>query len=57
VRSNWEEDAVAQEAKRPRRRYYEMTSEGTAALAAARERFRMLAPGRGPTGEPEPSPA
>lgn len=42
VRSTWEKTAAAHQDGRPRRRYYELTPAGTAALAAALARFRML---------------
>lgn len=47
VRSEWEEDGAALAAKRPRRRYYEITAGGLEALAAALKRFRMLRPANG----------
>jgi len=40
VRSEWEEDSAARREGRPRRRYYELTSSGKAALSNAAERFR-----------------
>jgi len=42
VASKWEKAAVAQAELRPPRKYYEVTKDGRAALAAARERFRLL---------------
>ena len=42
VSSNWEAQAVADEAKRRRRRYYEVSKQGKAALAQALQRFRVL---------------
>lgn len=42
ARSRWESDAVAVHAKRPRRRYYEITETGLRDLAVAAKRFRML---------------
>lgn len=42
VRSRWEPPAVAQKAKRPARRYYEITSAGERALAASIEHYRTL---------------
>ena len=42
VSSNWEAQAVADEAKRPRRRYYEVSKQGKTALAQALQRFRVL---------------
>ncbi len=41
VRSRWEDDRDAHRQGRPRRRYYELTSAGKAALAQAIERFRV----------------
>ncbi|REJ83260.1 MAG: PadR family transcriptional regulator [Acidobacteria bacterium] len=42
VRSSWEPHARAERAKRPRRRYYEVTASGVTALEAARRRFPWL---------------
>ncbi len=42
VSSRWEAQAVADDAKRPRRRYYEVSEQGKAALAQALQRFRVL---------------
>ncbi len=42
VDSSWEAQEVADEAKRPRRRYYEISEHGRAALAHALQRFRVL---------------
>jgi DNA-binding PadR family transcriptional regulator len=42
VKSKWEADAVAKTAKRPRRRYYEISKTGNEALAAALKRFPLL---------------
>lgn len=50
VRAEWEEESVAETAKRPRRRYYEITASGVEELAVAAKRFRLLQ-------TPEPSPA
>lgn len=44
VRSEWEQDELASAAGRPRRRYYEITEAGIAALEVALKRFRMLQP-------------
>jgi PadR family transcriptional regulator PadR len=41
VTSRWEETAAAHGAGRPRRRYYELTPAGRAALAQAAERFAV----------------
>ncbi len=40
VSSDWEEDEVARRGRRPRRRNYELTASGSAALTASTERFR-----------------
>lgn len=42
VKSKWEADTVAQQAKRPRRRYYEVSRLGRDALSLALQRFRLL---------------
>ena len=42
VRSRWEAAATAQKAKRPARRYYEITRAGEQALAAAIDHYRTL---------------
>ena len=42
VESRWESDEIAREAKRPRRRYYEISQEGSKALAEAMVRFPPL---------------
>jgi DNA-binding PadR family transcriptional regulator len=41
IRSRWERETVARSEQRPARRYYQLTREGEAALAAAAERFRF----------------
>jgi DNA-binding PadR family transcriptional regulator len=43
VVSKWERPAIAQAAQRPPRKYYEVTKTGRAALAEARQRFRLIA--------------
>jgi DNA-binding PadR family transcriptional regulator len=40
--STWEDAAVARREKRPPRRYYEVTADGEAVLAAALARYREL---------------
>lgn len=50
VRSSWEAARDAEEAGRPRRRYYELTAEGVEALAEGRERFARAAAGLSPKG-------
>lgn len=58
VRSRWEDEEKAHAEGRPARRYYELTGEGEAALAEARERiaarhaavFGDLAAGEGSAG-------
>jgi DNA-binding PadR family transcriptional regulator len=42
VSGKWESSGVAQREKRPRRRYYEVTGMGQAALSKALERFHAL---------------
>ena len=42
VRSRWESESTATRAKRPRRRYYEVSKDGAEALTAARKRFPLL---------------
>lgn len=42
VASKWERQSIAQTEQRPPRKYYEVTKPGRAALAEARERFRLL---------------
>lgn len=49
ARSRWEDEASARDEGRPRRRYYELTSEGVEALETARERLGRL----GLTSAPE----
>jgi DNA-binding PadR family transcriptional regulator len=58
VTAKWESSGVAQREKRPRRRYYETSSAGEAALSKALERFHALVEPlpeseRHPTGERE----
>jgi DNA-binding PadR family transcriptional regulator len=43
VEGHWEEPAVAEAERRPRRRYYTLTPAGEAALTDARERMGRLA--------------
>jgi DNA-binding PadR family transcriptional regulator len=40
--SRWEKHSIAQKELRPPRKYYEVTREGTAALAEAVKRFKLL---------------
>src|SRR5262245_24464917 len=42
VVSKWERQSIAQAQQRPARKYYEVTKAGRAALAEARQRFRLL---------------
>jgi DNA-binding PadR family transcriptional regulator len=42
--SEWEDARIAQEEKRPPRRYFRITPQGAEALRAAMERHRSLAP-------------
>ncbi len=51
VRARWEDDALAEAEGRPRRRYYELTSEGREVLAAEVGRVdRIAGELRGVTG-------
>lgn len=43
VRSRWEDQGVAEEEGRPRRRYYELTADGAEALSAGTERLVNVA--------------
>lgn len=43
VEGHWEDPTIAEDERRPRRRYYRMTPAGEAALDVALERFRALA--------------
>jgi PadR family transcriptional regulator, regulatory protein PadR len=51
ARSKWEPARLAQQEQRPPRRYYELTADGEARLAEARDRFPILgaAPARART--------
>ena len=49
VRSQWEPAAVAQKARRPPRRYYEITANGRRTLGESLEHYRTLG-GRVPLG-------
>jgi PadR family transcriptional regulator, regulatory protein PadR len=42
VRSKWESQTIAQREKRPPRRYYEITANGSRALADSVEHYRTL---------------
>ena len=42
VRSKWESQTVAQRDKRPPRKYYEITANGSRALTASVEHYRTL---------------
>jgi PadR family transcriptional regulator PadR len=55
ARSRWEDEALAREEGRPRRRYYEVTREGEAELEAALRRFGSI--GLRPLGETDPEAA
>jgi DNA-binding PadR family transcriptional regulator len=54
VRSKWESATVAQREKRPPRRYYEITADGSRALTASVEHYRSLG-GRLGLTRPKPS--
>jgi len=43
VESDWEDDAQARKANRPRRRYYTLTKSGRLQLAEAETRYRAVA--------------
>ena len=43
VESDWEDDAQARKANRPRRRYYALTKSGRLQLAEAESRYRAVA--------------
>ena len=43
VRAHWEDQRAAEREGRPRRRYYELTADGAAALAAGISRITSLA--------------
>ncbi len=45
VRARWEDANLAERDRRPRRRYYQVTSEGGEALLAVARRFEALARG------------
>ena len=49
LRAAWEPDTVARGEGRPKRRYYQVTPEGAAALADAIRRFGFLASSFDPT--------
>lgn len=44
LRSQWEDDRIAQRDKRPARRYFALTARGAEALAAALDRHKMFRP-------------
>ena len=54
VKSRWEEDDVARAEGRPRRRYYEVTPDGSVALAEALAHLSGLGL-RGPVADPTAS--
>jgi DNA-binding PadR family transcriptional regulator len=43
IRSRWERQSVADAELRPRRKYYELTGPGEAALETSRKRYPLLA--------------
>jgi DNA-binding PadR family transcriptional regulator len=56
VDSKWEKVAVARREQRPARKYYELTPEGSEALAEVAKRYRLaegIAPKRGTPREPQ----
>jgi PadR family transcriptional regulator PadR len=48
VRSSWEDAAAAHQEKRPPRRYYRVTAQGSRVLEAELTRYRALSPIRTP---------
>jgi PadR family transcriptional regulator PadR len=42
IRSHWEKQSVADEAQRPPRKYYKLTSFGKATLEASQKRYPLL---------------
>lgn len=44
LKSRWEDEAVAREEARPARRYFALTTTGTAALLVALARYKALRP-------------
>ena len=57
VQARWENEAVAREEGRPRRRYYRLTGAGEAALAEAVREYGKLLGGLGDAGGAEPEEA
>src|ERR1700722_310726 len=43
IRSNWEQQAIADAEQRPPRKYYKLTRSGKATLDASRKRYPLLA--------------
>jgi PadR family transcriptional regulator PadR len=43
IRSNWEQQAIADAEQRPPRKYYKLTKSGKATLEASRKRYPLLA--------------
>lgn len=43
IRSNWEQQAIADAEQRPPRKYYKLTRSGKATLEASRRRYPLLA--------------
>lgn len=43
IRSQWEPASQAEDQNRPPRKYYKLTADGRAALAASRKRYPLLA--------------
>jgi DNA-binding PadR family transcriptional regulator len=48
VKSSWEDAAAARDEKRPPRRYYRITAQGTRVLESELARYRALSPVRTP---------
>ena len=55
VKSKWEKHAIAQQALRPPRKYYELTKAGREALAEAASRYRLVEQTPLDTREPKTS--
>lgn len=52
IRPHWEDQRVADREGRPRRRYYELTAEGSRALAEGADRLAALASSLGAGSDP-----
>jgi DNA-binding PadR family transcriptional regulator len=43
IRSQWEQESIAEEEQRPQRKYYKLTRAGKSTLEASRKRYPLLA--------------